>query len=658
MKKLLLFSLLVCFIATNAQQYRAGFTSASAKLPPAKYYDGASTLSTPSVPVQRTAHPYNSNRDIRGVNPIEIGSSANAYGFLGSGTTFLWADNNINSVSFVHRMPASPGSGYLGYDLSTDGGLTWVNNIQAYDPNLSEAFPARYPQGGIYNPPGNTDPNNAYFAYFAPTLDATNPGYATPVDWGGYAWGVKGLAEGALPTQTNLGTEDPFYHLLPSGYTITQTGEVWMVDESSLGVPNDDGFVYQGNLIIGHGVWDVDLNDFVFSYDLLPLEAESGGGINDVKVAFSPDGQTGYICALTSRPDTLPYTSYHPILFKTTDGGNSWSDPIEVQLGGTDGLEAIKYFISDARLETFYAPDPVPPRDEIMYYFGYYCDLAVDAWGNPHLAGMICIAEGTSIWTGVDIMDIFHIWSDDQGDTWRAFNISDDLRRHDAPYGSGANIITNYNRAQVATTQDGAIVFFSFLDTKDSLIAKNTSPDIFFRDYIPSLDKHSDSVENVTFFSAAMWVSHFGCMSEHVFSEVTESNYTCRIPFAYTELTLVGTVLDPTQPAKFFYIPDYVKEYTFTGIGDKNPKAPAMVSQNFPNPFSTNTTIRVNLLQDTDLTMEIHNLTGSLVATKDFGKVSRGIQDLEFNADGLSKGIYFYTVNAGTDKVTRKMIIQ
>ncbi|NTV84821.1 MAG: T9SS type A sorting domain-containing protein, partial [Bacteroidales bacterium] len=538
----------------------------------------------------------------------------------------------------------------LAYDISKDGGQNWQNNVQAYDPTLEDAYNGRYPQGAIFNPPGNTDADQAYFHYFAPTLDGSNTGSGT--DWGGYAYGVKQLAEGSTPTQHNRTSAPPYYQYLPSAFTVTQTGEAWMVDENSQGAP--DEYNYLGELIVGRGTWSEGLSDFEYIFDRFSLEIHPDDFINDIKIAFAPDGMTWYICVMTNLPDVLPYTSYHPVLFKTTDGGDTWSDPIEVQLGGEDGLEPVQQFITDEILGWFFDPDPVPPRDEIDYYMGYECDLAVDAWGNPHISGMVCIADNVEgvIYTNEGLIAMFHIWSDDQGQTWKAFNLGD-LKRFEVEFVNGDATISQFNRPQVATTMDGAIVFFSWLDTENPDIEDNSQPDIYFREYLPTLEQHGDVAENVTYLSAGMWTAYFGCMSHYVFSEVTESNYTCTIPFVYEEMTNN----DPLLPVQFYYIPDFVKSYTITGIRD-NHELPAVVSQNFPNPFSSKTFIKVHLLQDTHITLEIYNLTGSLVRTTDLGNLEKGIHDLELGAGGLSRGIYFYSVNTGAGRVTKKMIVQ
>jgi hypothetical protein len=426
-----------------------------------------------------------------------------------------------------------------------------------------------------------------------------------------------------------------------------------MVDENTQGAA--DEYNYLGDLIIGRGTWQEGLSDFEYNFDLFPLEIHQDDFINDIKIAFSPDGMTGYICVMTNLPVALPYTSYHPVLLKTTDGGDTWSDPIEVQLGGEDGLETVQQFITNEMLVTFFDPEPVPPRDEIDYYMGYECDMAVDAWGNPHISGMVCIANNEQgyIYTSEGLIAMFHIWSDDQGQTWKAFNLGD-LKRFDVDFVNGDATISQFNRPQVATTMDGAIVFFSWLDTENPDIEDNSQPDLYFREYLPTIDQHGEAAVNVTYLSAGMWTAYFGCMSHYVFAEVTESDYTCTIPFVYTQLT--GT--DPTLPVQFYYIPDFVKSYTITGLPDPSPDQVAIVTQNYPNPFSNKTSIKINLLQDLKLVIEVYDLTGNLVSKTDFGNKPRGIHEVELTANDLNKGIYFYSINTGKGKISKKMIVQ
>jgi hypothetical protein len=652
MKKIFLFIFLMSAIGLFAQNInKSKFRS------PGKLYERHQE-EQPADPAGKVLRTMNHQaptglKATNNVNPIAIGQSGNAWGFSYMRTTFLWAVNDINSISFIHRMVDPPGSGFLAYDVSKDGGTTWSLNNQVYDPTLPDGYNARYPQGVIYNPAGNTDPDNAYFSYFAPTLDGSNA--TTGSNWGGYAWGSKKLSDGATPTQTDYPSDDGFYQYLPSGFTLTQLGEAWVVDEEEQG--GGEEYIYTGNLIVGHGIWNDEIEDFEYAWEHLPLEISPEAGINDVKVAFSPDGMTGWICALSDRIPALDQTWYHPILFKTTDGGQSWSsDPIEVQFGGEDGLDEIKQFISDDVLEDFYAPDPVPPRDEIPYYMGYHMDIAVDAWGNPHILGgvAICDLEAQSWWNYEGVFAMFHIYSDDQGETWKAFNI-DYLKTFRGTYTGGGSEMNQYNRPQVATTEDGAIVFFSFLDTRIENVTENTDPDIFFREYIPEMEMHGEEVINVTTLSNAMWNARFGCMSHYVLAEVTDDgNYECTIPFVYEELT----DFDISLPVQFWYIPDFIRSYVVTRIADRPEQSTIIASPNFPNPFRDETHFNINLLEESKVEVNIYNTAGQLIKIFDFGSLGNGPHRLTLKFENLNDGIYFYSLRAAETTVNGKMIVK
>jgi len=583
------------------------------------------------------------------VHPIAIGQSASAAGFAYNRTTFLWALNEINSISFMHRSDNNPGAGWLSYDLSTDGGQTWSINNQVYDPNLPNAFPARYPQGLLYNPTGNTDPDEAYFSYFAPTIDASNGS-----TWGGYCWGTKRLGTGALPTQNNLSSGNGFYQFIPSGFTVTALGEAWTVDEEDQ--YGASGFTYTDNLIIGHGVWNDAKEDFDYTFDHKYLEIDDASEISDVKVAFAPDGMTGWICAIAyNSANPVPSTWYHPILFKTTDGGQTWSDPINVQLGGADGFEAVVNFISDENLAAFYPPDSIPDRNDIPYFMGYYIDMSVDAWGNPHIMGAIgiCDLETKQWWNDEGLFAMFHVYSEDLGQTWDAFLI-DYPKTHSATFpGNGTSIITEYNRAQVATTQDGAIVFFSFLDTRVEGIDDNSLPNIYFREYIPEMKMHGDEVINVTEYSSAMWEARWGSMSHYVFADVTDNgNYQCTIPFAYQEL-LTENISEPVQ---FWYIPDFERSYNVVSVKEGEPLV--SLAQNFPNPFSETTHFNINLLKKSDVSIDVYNVSGQLIKQFHFNQLSNGPHQLTLNFENIKAGVYFYNLKAGKSIYNGKMCVK
>ncbi len=648
MKKLLLSFLVVGLFGLGAQAQ----SKADLKIKPAKAdkFAAVEETSTKSnnVPAALELPQVTIPNDVNIVTQTAIGTSANAYGFFAdSRSSSVWVNNTLNTVTFTHRQEL-PGSGFLGYDISTDGGLTWENNITMYDADAGGS-PARYPQGGIINPEGNTDPANAVQTFVAPLLDGSQ---GTPASWGGITVGAAPFAAGAEMWQDAWATGGDEQWFLPDAFHVTQQGVVYFIDELS----DWDGTAstYAGSITIGKGVYNDASGEVVYTFQSIEVPVNADDGINDIEIAFAPDGQNGFISLLTNLEDPLPFTSYHPVLYKTTDGGETWSDAIEVQLGGADGLAPIQEALTDEALEVLF-PDGVPPRDEIAYYMGYTQDFLVDAWGNPHISGTILNSdlEAGTISTGTGFMTNFHIWSTDGGETWNAFKLAD-LIQFEGPLGD----ISHHNRPQISTTWDGSIVFFSWLDSDIEDAEDNSRPDIYFREFFPYMGEngtHGEEIVNVTLFSAAMWTANWGTMPYYVFTEdMGDNSVKCTIPFVYQKLA----EQDPMVPVQFYYIPDFVKTYTITSTSDKMENTLATVSQNYPNPFTNETQIAVSLVKSSTVSLEVYNITGQKVMAKDYGYKTAGSFTMQISADELPTGVYFYTVEAGTAKVTRKMIVQ
>jgi hypothetical protein len=81
------------------------------------------------------------------------------------------------------------------------------------------------------------------------------------------------------------------------------------------------------------------------------------------------------------------------------------------------------------------------------------------------------------------------------------------------------------------------------------------------------------------------------------------------------------------------------------------------LAQNFPNPFNPATTIQFSLPQAGAVTLKIYNLLGEEVKTlleeyRDGGKHS-----VQFKANSLASGIYFYRIQSGSFAETKKMIL-
>jgi hypothetical protein len=81
------------------------------------------------------------------------------------------------------------------------------------------------------------------------------------------------------------------------------------------------------------------------------------------------------------------------------------------------------------------------------------------------------------------------------------------------------------------------------------------------------------------------------------------------------------------------------------------------LAQNFPNPFNPSTLIQYSVPKTNFVTIKIYNAIGQEVSTLVNREVTAGVHEVNFNANNLSTGVYFYTIKAGDFTSTKKMLL-
>ena len=81
------------------------------------------------------------------------------------------------------------------------------------------------------------------------------------------------------------------------------------------------------------------------------------------------------------------------------------------------------------------------------------------------------------------------------------------------------------------------------------------------------------------------------------------------------------------------------------------------LKQNFPNPFNPATNIAFELKNAEQVTLKVYNALGQEVANLVDGLRSSGQHQVNFNADGMSSGIYFYRLQTSSRSITRSMTL-
>lgn len=601
------------------------------------------------------------DRDVNIVTVVPLGTVANAYGwgYAGGQESLIPVNQDLNTIAVIHRMGGDddPGgySGDLGYDVSFDGGMTWTTMVEFYIATDNEGGTyfkdaARYPNAGIYDPTGNyTDPADAYLTYFVPILWGSND------IWGGYGTGVASFGDTSVHTKV-LHTELDYAVGVPSGYFLTSQGLSISVDSDYDLV----GSAYNDALVVSKGYWDDGVQDFVYTFGDLDASMDVSGYPFDEKVAFSPDGMTGYISVLGNDGNAEQVgglSNGYPIYWKTTDGGESWEGPNFIQLDGPDGIGGIVYHhLTDQLIEELFEP-PVPAREDISYTTAFDHDIAVTATGNLHIAVMIgpTGSDPQSIVTASGYLGAIDIFTNDGGTTWFA----EEMGRPKTFRGNFGDISED-NRIRITTDWLGEKIFISYLDTDIEDAEDNDRPNIWCRGFDPAkymktVDASgNDAPTNVTLFSEGMWQSYFGNAAKYCFTN--DNGYN--IPFVYEDMDPA----DPIAPLRLKYIQDFYftdADFTVQGVEDNfNTVGVTEVSQNFPNPFTNETFVTLSLGSDSYVTMDIYSITGQVVMSKDYGTKANGTHTLQINGSMLTSGIYFYTITAGEIKLTKKMIVE
>ena len=81
------------------------------------------------------------------------------------------------------------------------------------------------------------------------------------------------------------------------------------------------------------------------------------------------------------------------------------------------------------------------------------------------------------------------------------------------------------------------------------------------------------------------------------------------------------------------------------------------LEQNYPNPFNPSTSIKFAISNKQFVSLKVYDVLGNEVTTLLNDQKPAGIYEIEFDANNLSSGIYYYRIVAGSFTDTKKMIL-
>ena len=122
-------------------------------------------------------------------------------------------------------------------------------------------------------------------------------------------------------------------------------------------------------------------------------------------------------------------------------------------------------------------------------------------------------------------------------------------------------------------------------------------------------------------------------------------NQTIRIAFVYEYTDGMEVALDDitiTSP---------------TNIQDYSIPTSTQLEQNYPNPFNPSTMINFTIVEKNNVNLSIYNQSGQLVKNLVNEEKESGNYSVNFQAVGLSAGVYYYTLKTNNSIISKKMIL-
>lgn len=123
--------------------------------------------------------------------------------------------------------------------------------------------------------------------------------------------------------------------------------------------------------------------------------------------------------------------------------------------------------------------------------------------------------------------------------------------------------------------------------------------------------------------------------------EAEKDAQTAQIEAALNAGTVISTAVEP--------------------IGEEIPSS-ILLKQNYPNPFNPTTTIRFDLSEPGNVTLEVYDVVGRRVATLVSQQLTAGSYAVDWNArdeagQRVSSGVYFYTLRTSDYVETKQMVL-
>lgn len=665
MKKVLLVISVACFVlSVSAQKY--AFKNIHNQKAVSIHAKTDKGLNGPMLPLNKPTNAHNKSL----IGSI-IGTSGNSYGLIADITYPLDANPALNAIMFTYRAggPWGGASGDLRCKISYDLGQTW-NDSLVFVNDGTHLY--RYPGGIIYNPAGNSTPANAFALVVGPNTN-------------GSGWLTNYFNSVKLDGSNAVNNFVPCLNNKLERIGLSGGNGLYHVMTDSL---NADGSWYVGGLV-RHMSFNSNTNGFDvnpnFSYLNRNWKFRKFG--NDTvewnsnwNQVFDETGLHGYAYCLGAEQEWDPYTETSlPLLWETWDGGTSWTT--WHASGCWHTLSNLTNQIWPTLASMTASNDPTTWVYRPFFEGGSTVDenispAVIDYQGHIHMfttvSGMYSNHPDSLAYNFANQPTfLFDVYTTDQFDAsgqpqWDVQFVdtlrTDVMQDANSPFTDGTDPIGWGHQLNIATSPDKKVIFTVWADTDPTFDTINTMPELKCR----AFNYETMTATPVMNFTPGEGGMYFFVNVPHT---VLMDGTDYVIPLTYLD---VYETSNPVAAQNLYYVnnmrvtaADFTETISastitgtcFTGVNDVKANN-FNVAQNNPNPAKNNTEIAVTLSENSNLDIVVTNMMGQRVMEINKGMLTSGKHNISINTSSLSSGIYFYTVTANNNSVTKKMVIE
>lgn len=577
----------------------------------------------------------------RELNKIAISSSLNANGVFNYEQRYLAVNQAASLFSFGNRAGGVFGNtgNDLKYKFTTDHGVTWDSAVMVS--NGVKKF--RYPSMMLYNPGNGSNKDEIYGIMTGPITEA---------DWTDQFFGSIRFDGQYSDMNYQANVAGTYLNHMNIGLYCSPDGHVTVGSQRLNGATG--AYTYDGWEIL-NGTFNAAQHKFDWQLPFMKISPalKEEGRIDANIITWSPDGSVGYLLgtAVDADPAYNPYGVEWPVIYKTTDHGATWN---KIPAFDFSTLPIWQTYLYPTRADTlkiiprWYNKWASPDNQQIN-------GGIVDKYGNLHIFGVVRSTNSIHpdslnyFYTGEPIL-MFDVHMK-PGGGWDAFLV-DSLRTGNPP-DNGPYGISWDHQMQMSRTADGSKVFLVWTDSDPNFGTENVTPDIKGMGY-DVVTGMATPVKNFTEMSLYWMENWWMRIADEVFYD--EANHVSKLQV--TTSTLAATSADPLVHQYFTGLEVADNEFSLL-VGRKElQKSPAVnsVSACYPNPFKDATVLGVYLEKPARITLQISDVTGKQLNSVNKGLTGAGNHRFTMDGNGLSPGIYFYTLMIDNVPFTGKMV--